>query len=917
MKFLALFLLLAGPVAAEIRFTTGQAARLIIGQNTFTAQDPGVSDKLLGGVGGVAYAADMLFVADANRLNATPLNHRVLIYNNLSSQLPGPLEEVPQGSRCPVCVGRPDVVLGQKEFDQGDLHPPAADTLRLPIGVASDGVRLAIADTDNNRVLIWNSIPTVNGQPADVVLGQKDFTSAVSNGFKPTAESLKGPQGVWLQGGKLFVADTGNNRVLIWNSIPTTNGQAADVVLGQEDFTSFVPPDLIKQQLEPRADTLLTPVSVTSDGRRLYVTDLGHNRVLIWNSIPTTNQAPADVVIGQPDMTSAFVNYSSKLCEPIGQDEQGNDQFPDLCGATLNFPRFALSDGEKLFVADGGNDRVLVFNRIPTENGAKADVVIGQITDTVNLTSDSAFPDDISASGTLRTPTSLAWDGLNLYVADPFNRRVLVFTMAEPRIANTGVRNAASIEVFASGLISFDGETKKDEEVTAVIQEEREYTYKVKEGDTLEDVAVGLAEAINAGNGDPEVLATPNPQFWSVVLTAKMEGIAGNEIKYSVKKSEGATIDVRTEGATLKGGGAATKIAPGTIIAILGENLSDRTEEAQPDGNRLPTELAGVQVYLDGIRAPIYYVSPTQVNAQMPVEVFDTKNVSAYIRTVHEDGRVVVTNPVPVPIIEFNPGIFAVGGKEPRQAVALHSSSHAMGVVSVDGSAKAGNVATVIIADERRYSYTVTSDDEAAGDPNKGGSLQQGLERIMFALIDRINEDPEVEASPSGQFTRIILRARQPGPAGNGIKYGVETSTDSSVILTATTSELCCANEAGALVTEDNPAIAGEIITVFATGLGLVEPDEARQAQETGVIYQGPEINRPAGRDSFVSSLAGGKTANVLYSGLQRGTFGLYRVDLQLNVGLPTNPLTPVTIAQGFQVSNIVTIPVFNPNPPE
>jgi len=922
MRFLALFPLLVGTLAAQTGFLTGQGARLVIGQETFTAQNPGASSKLLGGVGGVAYANDMLFVADSNRLNATPLNNRALIYKNISQKFPGPLDELPQTSRCPVCVGEADVVLGQKTMEDHELvEPPAADTLRVPIGIASDGVRLAIADTDNNRVLIWNSIPAVNGQPADVVLGQSSFTANASNGFSPTAQSLKGPQGVWIQDGKLFVADTGNNRVLIWNSIPTSNGQAADVVLGQKDFTTFVQPDLTKAKLEPKATTLLTPVSVTSDGQRLYVADLGHNRVLIWNSIPTQNQAPADIVLGQPDMESAEANNVQPLCAAVGTDEEGNDIFPDRCGATLNFPRFALSDGEKLFIADGGNDRVLVYNHLPTTNGAKADVVIGQVRDTANNTSDSAFPDDIASAGTVRTPTSLAWDGLNLYVTDPFNRRVLVFTMAERRVANTGVRNAASYQVFAVGRIYFQGEAQKDDEVTAVIQKDREYTYKVKEDDDLVAITNGLAAAINAGEGDPDVLATPNPEFYSVILTARIAGEVGNDIEYDVKTSDGAKILARKDGSKLKGGEEASKIAPGTIVMIVGNDLSETTAAVPPDAVKLPTELAGVQVYLDGIRAPLYFVSPTQINAQMPVEVADTKSVSAYVRTVHADGSVTASNAIPVPIIPFNPGIFAAAGTDPRPAVAVHSSSHATGVISVDGTAKAGDVATVIIED-RKYSYTITQEDEDAGKPPESEDSEDqtptaeqqeaGRQRVMHALINLINQDPKVEAFPSGQWTRIRLRARVAGPAGNGIKYNVETNDGSSIILSVFTTALCCANQAGALVTPENPARPGEIIYVYATGLGLVEPDEALQAQKTGEVYTGPELNKAA---EFVSSLAGGRTANVLYAGLQRGTIGLYRVDLQLNEGLPTNPLTQLTIAQGFQVSNIVTIPVFNPKP--
>src|ERR1019366_381430 len=128
---------------------------------------------------------------------------------------------------------------------------------------------------------IWNRIPTTNNAPADVVVGQPNFTSTSLPGNTPNAKSMRGPQGVWIQNGKLYVADTQNNRVLIYNHIPTGNGAAADVVLGE--------PDLTQQTTAVTAQTLLNPVAVTSDGTHLFVADLGHNRVLIWNSIPTGN----------------------------------------------------------------------------------------------------------------------------------------------------------------------------------------------------------------------------------------------------------------------------------------------------------------------------------------------------------------------------------------------------------------------------------------------------------------------------------------------------------------------------------------------------------------------------------------------------------------------------------------------------
>ena len=60
-----------------------------------------------------------------------------------------------------------------------------------------------------------------------------------------------------------------------------------------------------------------------------------------------------------------------KLCtESNGTDINNNPTYPQLCKATVNFPRFALAAGNRLFIADGGNDRVLAFNNIPTQNGA-------------------------------------------------------------------------------------------------------------------------------------------------------------------------------------------------------------------------------------------------------------------------------------------------------------------------------------------------------------------------------------------------------------------------------------------------------------------------------------------------------------------------------------------------------------------
>src|SRR5581483_2109222 len=114
-------------------------------------------------------------------------------------------------------------------------------------------------------------------------------------------------------------------------------------------------------------------------------------------------------------------------------------------------------------------------------------------------------------------------------------------------------------------------------------------------------------------------------------------------------------------------------------------------------------------------------------------------------------------------------------------------------------------------------------------------------------------------------------------------------------------------------ITPDNPAVPGEIIYVFSTGLGLpVFNGDIGSILQTGKAW--PADAPVTSPQVFVSSLAGGKTADVLTATLQPNTVGLYRVVLHLNGDIPTDPATIVTIAQDIYVSNVVTIPVVNPS---
>jgi len=1126
LSFIVLFAISAA-TAWPAEFETGQAARLVIGQPSFTAEKPSSSREFLGGAGGVAIAGDRLFIADGNRMGAGPLNHRVLIYDNLSGFLPSPEAELPQGGTCPACVGLPNTVLGQKAFDTST--PGVENGLNLPTAVASDGIRLAVADTDNNRVLIWRSIPSVHGAAPDVVVGQPDLKTNLP---RTEQAGLRGPQGVWFHNGRLIIADTQNSRVLIYNSIPTAHGARADIVLGQPDFNTRPEPDLTVSNVKPSASAMLNPVSATTAGNRLLVADLGFNRVLIYNSFPSSNNAPADIVVGQPDMNSAISNNSGKdssLCKPTHKDDMGADVYPTRCNATLSFPRFALSDGTRLYIADSGNDRVLVFNSFPATNGAGADAALGQ--------RDFVFIEESNSAGTLRAPTSLALDGANLYVADPFSRRVLVFTAAEVLIRPDGIVNAASFAVYSQGSVTLDGGVKKDDEITLTIAG-RDYKYKAGEEETPETVRDALLRKLNEDPGDPLVVGRPaqgegayatgfinfrgeiqegdqitvriqdrsytlrlsaddklegipfhfvalirdqgrDPDVFperdavdlaklnltafrvgtggndilyyattspgakvivepagdhlnggkfkaNLLLVARQAGLQGDFIDVSTTLSANATLTATTSGPALTGGNDSTEAPAGTQVAIFGQDLAGGSASADLSQPELPRELAGAQVYINGIRAPLYSVTPGQVNAQVPFEIEGT-SLSVYVRSRRESGRTMVSLARPVAVTRAAPGLYAYDGLEPRAGVIVHGTAFARGTVAIDssgggtgdqavaagvlvkitvngrdyeytsveadttdtvrnklverinsgdgdpdveasagrvgflssrarvtfeGKTKEGDIVTITV-NGRSYRYTAKKDETLTsvanrlialinagpGDPDVTARLSSDVGVVAIDVIARslgsvgnsigfsvgVSENAETKVATDAKDNKlgggstpavVILTSRRPGRQGDEIRYSAFVPGGSTLTATAASTSLCCGNDYFSPVTPENPAVPGETIIVFGTGLGLTSPSFGQEGLETGKkVPDSVPFLVSLNPDDFVSSLAGAKTASVDFVGLMPGQVGVYQINLVLNTDLPDDPLTRLTIAQGLFVSNIVTFPIRNKTP--
>lgn len=245
--------------------TNGQRPDDVIGQPDLRATAPNRG----GGVGplgffwpyGFAYVGGWFFVADTG-------NRRVLGWRG-----------VPEGDRMPdLVLGQPDPYTGAENRGQG----VGANTFRWPHAVAGDGDTLYVADAGNHRVLGFTPPPEAD-RPADLLLGQESFTQAFELPHVPQGpRRLRFPYGVTVCRGHLAVADTANNRVLLFPGPPRRGVyREATLVIGQDDFDGSGE----NRWQAVRRDTLCWPYGIWGLKDLLAIADSGNNRIMLWRLV--------------------------------------------------------------------------------------------------------------------------------------------------------------------------------------------------------------------------------------------------------------------------------------------------------------------------------------------------------------------------------------------------------------------------------------------------------------------------------------------------------------------------------------------------------------------------------------------------------------------------------------------------------
>ncbi len=357
------------------------------------------------------YAPRGVWLDDERLIVADTGNHRLQIWHGLGGNIPA------SHSDADVILGQPD---SSSEGAQAGGRGPE-NGMRLPTGLVVHDGCLVVADAWNHRLLIWTEVPTVSDTPPDRVVGQASFVDVDENrGGACGPLGFYWPFGIAMVDGMFWVADTGNRRVLGWHGIPGAD-EAPAVVLGQATANER---DENRGQIGP--DSFRWPhdmagLSLPGEPTRLLIADAGNHRVLGWDEQPTADQ-PASFILGQTDFETG-----SEF--PYGPQAADGMRFPYAIDSLDPVEPSSGAADSVMAMADTANNRVLIWDGVPTSSNVPADRVLGQ----VDFVGNGENRWDLVADDTFCWPYGLCLhrsaDGVRLAVSDSGNNRVMIWTL--------------------------------------------------------------------------------------------------------------------------------------------------------------------------------------------------------------------------------------------------------------------------------------------------------------------------------------------------------------------------------------------------------------------------------------------------------------------------------------------------------
>ncbi len=922
-------------------FSKGNFADKVIGQRDFLSTAPqGPGSNLSTGLGAPdALAVDKagnLYVADAR-------NNRILRY-------PEPFAQTS-------VLLKVDLIIGQKDLNGASSNEgqpvPSAKTISLASGGAVFRSGLAIdaqgnlwvSDAGNNRVLRFPAAALGPGAPnepsADLVLGQEDFESnqipassnqsqcnASTTGQRCSKNILIQPAGLALDPkGRLFVADN-LNRVVVFTS-PFATGQSIARILGVVLPTEQQPvPAVVSESTLgtiSSSGAAIPPSAVFFVGDNPYVVDTGNSRILeydpydAWPDQSTAFSPAAKVVMGQTSFQSFQVN--------LGLTQPG--------ASTMARPVAAAFSNNELYVVDAGNQRVLALPESGGGFGA-ASRVLGQLDfqyNSVNLIEgrEVGFTGNIgscvvngvipfSAGGDVAIDSSS--NPPHLYIADPFNNRVLGYldyrkvkagAVADLVIGQPDFRTAvpnypsnSPTQTNAQGLWSPEGlavDSNGDLYVAdacnaRVLRFPQPFSHAT---DGMQTANLVLGQTGYTGQPIKDISSQTMRSAYGIAFTANGSLVVSDPLANRIlffRKPAGADFLSGSAASNVFGQPDFNSSASNLLVGPhhIALDAGDQLYVADTGNNRIAilpnVSLAGdnppVTFSITNISNP-FGVSVNKSTGEIWVTNTNGNQLLRYpkFQQVINDPRSTATIGVAIPItVRLDPFGDPVVGE------GINRVSFYFPAIDYTTSGNAGNyfgrfapgmIAAVFSFPNSQFGER-TASFSSLPVPMTMGDVQVhvgGLPSpILFASPHQINFQVPAE-TPVGGFQEIQVARASTGEVLASWLFRIDAVSPALLTVDGTgNGQIAAVNQDGSTNNGGNPAKGGSYITLFGTGQGAVQgaPIDGQATPVSPLLGANPDLKVFINSD-FVPQ------GDIEFSGLAPGFVGVW----QINVRVPGN----------------------------
>ena len=597
-----------------------------------------------GNVLGIAAAGGNILVADTG-------NHRILVFGPVGSWRDEIIQFSPSAN----------AVVGQTSFTgltaNGGNGQPSSMTLSLPVDITNSQNEIFVADSGNNRVLVFGY--GINGLAAAAsrVIGQLDFPYNAPNlvegkefGFSGAGNSASGSAILDYSSTPphLYVADTLNNRILGFRNFTSLqNGQVADIVIGQPDMFRTVVNYNTNDPTMPNRQGFNGPSSLVVDSAgNLYVADTFNSRILRFPTpfnppAGSTTPESADIVIGQSNLFSTVTDPTAgTMSAPI----------------SLAFTKAganASSTSGWLVAADANQNRVLLFQR-PFSTGMNATIVLGQPNFTTTAPASPPAPGSPASAAGFASLRGVAVDPADrVLVADTGNARVQVFDQA------ANLSNGASA--------SFSLTTGLTQPVAIAMSPDGTFW--------VADTGSGVNRLLHF----PSVQQLPAQSYASDATLPALSPRSGFVDQYSnllVADGINRLLYFAPQIAAVNGANyiVGRALAPGAFTALFPSVTTNPIANGTQtnSGLPLPTTLADTQVLINGTAAPLFYVSPGQINLPLALSLPPSGTINLQV-VRQSTGQ--IYGSAEVPLTAASPGLFTVDSTGSGDVAALNQDN--------------------------------------------------------------------------------------------------------------------------------------------------------------------------------------------------------------------------------------------------